>query len=348
MKIYFFLVLIFSLIIIAAFFIGCSSFYAGPMSDHFDGSEFYNEERDDQSFGQTIKWLWEMDTVEWPEWIEDSIQPPPPAYIDENRIRITYINHATVLLQMDSINILTDPIWSDYAGPVSFMAAHRVRKPGLILDNLPPIDFILITHDHFDHLDFPTLEKLLEKHNPIILTGLGNSKRLKSLNYESIVELDWWNEYRNPAKQMDFIFVPAKHRSGRGLFDGNETLWGGFVIKGKKGKVLFFGDTAFGDFLNAISNKYAGFDLVILPIGSYEKRWFMKNQHMNPDDAVLAHTLLKSGKSVGIHFGTFKEHPEQTIDAHEIDLVSALEKYNVSKDDFLILKFGEGKDITLK
>ncbi len=323
---------------------GCN-YYDGVLSDHYDGSSFYNEENDEHSIGDMIKWYWEMDSVEWPEWIDDVMQPPPPKFVDRNDLRVTLINQSTVLIQLDSINILTDPIWSDYAGPVSFLSANRIRKPGISLDDLPPIDIILISHDHYDHLDFPTLEQLLIKNKPIILTGLGNKSRLSSLEYEQVVELDWWQNYSFQSKDIDFTFVPCRHRSGRSLFDGSKTLWGGFVIKTNAGNILFMGDTAFGNFFNEVAKKFSPFRLTIFPIGSYEKRWFMKNQHMNPEDAVQAHIILNSKQSMGVHYATFNEHPEQSIDAHEKDLAEALNKYNIPEDKFWILKFGEGRNV---
>lgn len=331
-------------IIMFSFINGCS-YYTGSESDHYDGSSFYNQENDEHSIGDIIKWFWEMDTVEWPDWIEDETQPPPPRIVSGKDVRVTFINQSTVLIQLDSINILTDPIWSYYAGPVSFLSAKRIRKPGISLDDLPPIDIILISHDHYDHLDFPTLEKILEKHKPIIITGLGNKSRLSSLEWEHVIELDWWQDYSLQTKDIEFTFVPCRHRSGRGLFDGNKTLWGGFVIKTKAGNILFMGDTAFGNFFNEIAKRFSPFRLAILPIGSYEIRWFMKNQHMNPDDAVQAHIILNSNQSIGVHYATFNEHPEQTIDSHEKDLAEALNKYNILADKFWILKFGEGRNV---
>lgn len=321
---------------------GCS-YYQGPPSDHFDGSHFFNKEP-----GHTghdfLKWIWEMETVEWPEWVDDAFQPPPAAHAKEGELRVTYVNHATVLIQMDRINILTDPVWSERAGPLSWMGPKRVRAPGIKIEDLPVIDVILISHDHYDHLDIASLRQLNENHKPAILVGLGVKKRLKSLETKRIVELDWWQEYIHSTGQK-ITFVPARHNSGRGIFDKNKTLWGGFVIEGSEGNVLFLGDTAFGEFLSGLNKAFAHFRLAILPIGSYEKRWFMKTQHLNPDDAVRVHDLLKIRKSVGIHFGTFKEHPEQTITAHEDDLRAALIAHGIPESEFWILKFGEGRNI---
>jgi L-ascorbate metabolism protein UlaG (beta-lactamase superfamily) len=291
-----------------------------------------------------MKWLWEMETVEWPDWVNDPPQPPPIANVKKGELRVTFINQATTLIQMDGINVLTDPIWSDRAGPFSWMGSKRVRAPGVRMDDLPNIDIILISHDHYDHLDLPTLEKLLEKHQPVVLTGLGVKCPVASIRQNDILELDWWQGYPH-VTGAKVTFVPSLHKSGRGLFNGNRTLWGGFVIESSSGRVLFMGDTAFGDFLKDIKERFPHFHLAILPIGNYEKRWFMKTEHMNPDDAVRVHKMLNVTKSVGIHFGTFKEHPEQAIDAHEKDLQIALDKYNIPESDFWLLKFGEGREV---
>lgn len=346
-------VVIFS-VVEALFLIQGCAIHNGPPSDHFDGVRFYNDEPDN-TFWDHVKWLWEMETVEWPDRIVDSEQPPPPARVDGGKLRITHVNHATTLIQMDGINILTDPIWSERAGPFSWAGPKRIRSPGVKMADLPRIDLILISHDHYDHLDLPTLERILESHHPAILAGLGVGKRLEELDCDDVIELDWWDEYKGPSGTV-VTFVPSRHNSKRGLLDSNKTLWGGFVIQGKQGAagkprtpqtVLFMGDTAYGQCFRKIAEKYPRFNLALLPIGSYEKRWFMKTQHMNPDDAVRAHKLLNAETSIGIHFATFNEHAEQTVDAHEKDLAAALEKHGVPASAFLLLKFGEGKKFVL-
>ena len=333
-----------TVLLFAATPVQSTSLYTGPISDHFDGKRFYNDVPDHTS-GAMVKWLWEMKTATWPEWVDDPVHPRPVERVGNGKLRVTYINHATVLIQMDSLNILTDPIWSDRAGPFSWLGTKRVRAPGVKLEDLPGIDVILISHDHFDHLDLPTLHALCARDQPLILAGLGVKRFLESEGLSPVIQLDWWQGYVLKSSNMKFVFVPALHTSGRRIFEENSTLWGGFIMEGKSGKVYFAGDTGYGRFLDKIKERYAGFRLTIFPMGNYEKRWFMKNQHMNPDDAVRAHMLLGSQQSVGMHFGTFVEHPEQTIDAHEKDLSEALKRHNVPADDFLILKFGEGRDI---
>ncbi len=319
------------------------TYYSGPVSDHFDGANFFNKEAE-SGFVDHIKWLWKMEEVQWPKWVDDPPQPPPPERIGVGELRLTYINQSTVLLQMEDLNILTDPFWSKRAGPTSWIGSKRVRKPAIALEDLPPIDLILISHDHYDHLDLAIMKTLWERHKPLVLTGLGVKKRLHFIDPEKVVQMDWW-DMREVFPGFLVTFVPARHKSGRGLFDSNRTLWGGYVLESGGKRILFFGDTAYGDFLNGISERFNNFTLAILPIGSYEKRWFMKSQHMNPDDAVRVHMGLDVETSVGIHFATLLEHPEQTIDAHEEDLAKALRKHGVISDDFIIPAFGEGRDL---
>ncbi|UCD84646.1 MAG: MBL fold metallo-hydrolase [Deltaproteobacteria bacterium] len=332
-------------ILLASWLIACCAAYEGPSSDHFDGSKFFNNESD-HTFLDMIKWLWQMEIVEWPEWIEDPPQPKPLERIEKGGLRLTYVNHATVLIQIDGLNILTDPIWSFRAGPSLWLGTKRVRAPGVRMDELPSIHYILISHDHYDHLDLPTLRKIANSHHPIILAGLGTKSLLAESGIDNIIEMDWWQSYTAEDAGVKFTCVPARHGSGRWPFRENKTIWVGFIIEDLMGQQIYFaGDTAFGKFLNSIAERFGNIRLAILPIGNYEKRWFMKTQHMNPDDAVRAHILLGASQSVGIHFGTFAEHPEQAIDAHEKDLAEALEKYDIPPSRFWILKFGEGRDI---
>ncbi len=225
---------------------GCA-IYKGPVSEHFDGSRFFNPEPGN-TFTDHIKWLWEMKTVEWPKWIENPIQKTPTALVSDGQLHVTFINHATMLIQMDGMNILTDPIWSDTAGPLSWIGAKRVRAPDVKLSDLPDIHIVLISHDHYDHLDRSTLKRILEKHKPVILCGLGVEKRLDDIKGTNIVSMDWFQEYTH-ANGRKIRFVPARHNSGRTFFDIDKTLWGGFVVESPSGHVLFMGDTAFGSHL---------------------------------------------------------------------------------------------------
>jgi L-ascorbate metabolism protein UlaG (beta-lactamase superfamily) len=333
-----------AVVVIVGMLTSTRAIYQGEPSDHFDGVYFFNPEPE-HTFAAMVKWLWQMKTIDWPEWVDDPPQPKPPAFVRGADLRITYINQATVLIQTDSLNILTDPIWSQRASPVSWAGTKRVRAPGISLEDLPKIDVILISHDHYDHLDLPTLHRLSQLHHPRILAGLGVKSLLDAEGISAVTEMDWWQEYAAPTRSVTITFVPARHNSGRSMWGANRTLWGGFVIEGSGGKIYFAGDTAYGSFLKKIKDKFGAFRLAILPIGNYERRWFMQSQHMNPDDAVLVHRLLNVTQSVGIHYATFLEHPEQTIDAHEIDLRTALTQRDMPASAFWILGFGEGRSV---
>lgn len=317
-------------------------YHDGPRSDHFDGSRFHNPEPG-PGFLDHAKWIIGMDTVEWPDWIQDPPQPPPPARVDKGRLRATYINQSSVLVQVDRINILTDPFWSKRAGPTSWLGSKRIRAPGVRLSDLPLIDLVLISHDHYDHLDLPTLKTIVRDHSPTILVGLGVKKRLVSLGDTHIVELDWWDNY-SYSSDLKITFVPARHGSGRSFLDGDRTLWGGYVLSGRYGNILFLGDTGYGSFVEELKNRFEDFRLAILPLGSYEPYWFMESQHMNPEAAVRMHRQLNVNTSMGVHFGTLAEHPQQALDAHEKDLSDALKTLGMPESEFMIPGFGEGRD----
>ncbi|HQI80505.1 MAG TPA: MBL fold metallo-hydrolase [Deltaproteobacteria bacterium] len=315
-----------------------------PLSDHYDGRRFHND-RPVPTFMDHLRWLAAMETVPWPAWIDDPVQQKPVPIVGKGSLRVTYVNHATVLIQMDGLNVLTDPVWSERAGPFGLTGAKRVRMPGVSLDDLPVIHLVLISHDHYDHLDLPTLEKIVRRDNPVVLAGLRVKDCMPQAASGRVVDMDWWQTYRHDASGVRFTFVPAFHSSGRGFFDTDRTLWGGFVVEGARHRVYFAGDTAWGGFLEAIARRFPEFSLTIFPVGSYEKRWFMKNQHMNPEDAVRAHVLLRSRQSMGMHYATFAEHPEQAIDAHEKDLAAAVARHKIALSSFWLLGFGEGRDV---
>ncbi len=214
-----------ALILLLIIFGRNSTLYQGPSSDHFDGSRFFNREPDN-TFMDHVKWLWEMDTVQWPEWIEDPAQEPPIESVENGRLRVTYINHATVLLQMDGLNILTDPVWSFRAGPVTWVGAKRVRAPGIAMDDLPRIDYVLISHDHFDLLYLRSLKEIIARHHPTILAGLGMRALLSAKGIHNVEEMDWWQTFTPDNTDFKFTFVPARHGSGRGPFMAIEPFGG--------------------------------------------------------------------------------------------------------------------------
>jgi L-ascorbate metabolism protein UlaG (beta-lactamase superfamily) len=257
-------------------------------------------------------------------------------------IRATYINHATVLVQVAGLNILTDPVWSKRVSPVTFAGPKRVRDPGIPIEALPEIDLILVSHNHYDHLDTASLKKLRQQQEkePVIVSGLGNAKLLRKQGYTNALELDWGEHTQVGAATVHF--VECQHRSGRGAFDQMKTLWGSFVAETPEGAIYFAGDTGYSPHFKAQGEQYGPFALSLLPIGAYEPRWFMKDIHLNPEEAVQAHLDLNSQQSLGIHFGVFQLTWEE-IDSPIIDLEAALNAQGLPRETFWVLEPGESE-----
>ncbi len=216
----------------------------------------------------------------------------------------TFINHSTVLVQIDGLNILTDPVWSERVSPISFIGPRRYHPPALAIEELPPIDAVVISHNHYDHMDLATLKKLEQHSRPLFIVGLGNQELLEQEKLTRVVELDWWQEL-SLTPSVSVVGTPAQHWSTRTQLDRNKTLWLGYLIKSDQHRVFFAGDTGMGPHFEQIRARYGAIDLSLLPIGAYLPRWFMKDNHLSPDDALQAHHLLDSKQSMAIHFGTF-------------------------------------------
>jgi L-ascorbate metabolism protein UlaG (beta-lactamase superfamily) len=276
--------------------------YSGPDSDHFDGRRFHNLQSGWQTEGSFLKWQMTKTPGPWPEWIESEPGAPPPRHVSDGRLRITWINHATMLIQLDGVNVLTDPIWSERCSPVSFAGPRRHRDPGLRLLDLPPLDAILISHNHYDHMDLPTLRRF---DGVRIITPLGNSALLAKNGIHGAVDLDWWQEIPL-SRDVKITVIPAQHFSARALTDRNATLWSGFVISGPSGHVYFAGDTGWGNHFAQVVERFGPMRVAILPIGAYLPRWFMKSAHISPAEAVEAHRVLGARTTIPMHFGTFR------------------------------------------
>ena len=331
--------LVFVLVVLAGLDRSLSSpRHRGPVSDHFDGRHFYNDPAAAHGLRDLVRWARERQRGEWPEWLETPPAAAPPSRVHERDLRLTYINHATVLLQVEGYNILTDPIWSDRASPVSWAGPQRIKAPGLRFEDLPPIDLVLVSHNHYDHMDIPTLRRLRDAHDPLIVTPLGNARFLRRKGLEKVVELDWWQTYV-AADALDVTCTPAIHFSGRGPTDRDRALWGGFVVQIGRNVVFFAGDTGYGEHFRTIASKYGPLRLVLLPIGSYEPSWFMGPVHMNPAEALRAYDEVGATYGVGTHFGTFEladDGYQQPLD----DLVEALKDAQTDKTLFWALENG--------
>ena len=318
--------------------------YKGPKSDHFDGKRFVNLEPIEQhGFRDLIKFMFFTDHGPWEGMVENRSYPPPPERVDNGDLQVTFINHSTVLIQMDGLNILTDPIWSERCSPVSWTGPKRVRAPGIPFDSLPPIDYILLSHNHYDHLDLPTLKRLAAQYDMPIITGLGNRALLEQNGLRNVVELDWGSQVE-ASHGITFFCRSARHFSGRGLDDRQATLWVSFLIKGPSGAVYFAGDTGFGRHFEEIEKEFGPVRLALIPIGAYLPRWFMKGVHVSPEEAVRAHQLLKASTSVAIHFGTFRLGADGQ-DQAESELKKAVQKVDSGTPRFWILDFGESRPV---
>ncbi len=254
--------------------------------------------------------------------------------------KITWVGHSTFLVQMDGVNFLTDPIFSMRAGPFgNKIGSRRYVPPAMRVEQLPKIDFVIISHNHYDHLDILSLKKIVELNSDVkIFVPLKVKKLLDREGIgENTVELDWWDEFN--FKGLKIIFTPTQHFSGRWLGDSNETLWGGYVIIGKK-KFYFAGDTGYFFGFKLIGDAFGPFDIVCLPIGAYEPSEMMRPVHMNPEEAVRAYMDLKGRIFCAMHWGTF-DLSDEKCDEPPKRLFECVKKLNLNVDNFKIFKHGE-------
>jgi len=270
----------------------------------------------------------------WPSRIDEP--PRKPAPLDGAAAVVTFIGHSTLLIQTAVGNILTDPMYSERAGPFNLFGPRRVRPPAVRFDDLPPISTVLLSHNHYDHCDRPTLRKLAVRFDPLVVTPLGNGRLVRSTGLTRVEELDWWEETTQAA--FPITLTPAHHFSARTPFDRNRALWGGFVLSPGGTRFFFAGDTAYAPFFPEIRRRLGPIALALLPIGAYEPRWFMRVVHMNPDEAVQAHIDLGASQSLGMHFGTFQLTTE-AIDEPLRALDAACRSRNVAR--FRTLHFGD-------
>ncbi len=272
---------------------------------HFDGKRYYNPGAPQPpGYWTLLRWKLTSRPQSSPRFLNDVEQTLPPRRVDSNELRVTMVNHSTVILQQRGANILTDPIWSNRAGPVSWVGPRRRRMPGVALENLPPMDAVLITHNHYDHLDLPTLHRLMSRGDTTFIVPTGVGALLRSQNIGPVQELDWGQSAVHPG--FTIHSVPAVHFSARSFFDRGKTLWCGYVIECQGRFVYFAGDTAFGTHFAQIREAFGPVRLALLPIGAYEPRWFMSPVHMSPEEALRAHDILGAATSVAIHHGTFQ------------------------------------------
>lgn len=309
-----------------------------PISDHCDGNRFYNPGvHINRNWWDVLRWRLTSRAEPWPQTVEIK-NYELPSKPNETGLTCTWINHATTLLRSATITWLIDPVFSPCAGPWGRWGPRRAHRPGIGFDNLPFIDVVLLSHDHYDHCDLPSLERLYEASQPLAITPLGNGRLLKRAGFPArrIVELDWWQTHKiNDQNQI--TLTPARHWSNRLSGKRNARLWGGFYLQTGDRRVASVGDTGYDDqMFRDIHQRLGAPDLALIPIGAYEPRWFMDAQHCNPDEAVQIHRDLNAKRSIGVHWGTF----QLTDEGREAPL-KALAATGISENEFRALDPGQ-------
>lgn len=295
-----------------------------------------------------LRWALDRQKARWPRWIEDPPQPPPGA-VAPGHVGVTFIGHSTFLLRVPTadglFSVLTDPQFSLRASPVAWAGPRRARAPGIALDRLPRVDAVLLSHDHYDHMDLPSLRALHARWAPRVVTTLGNAGRLARAGMPGAVELDWWASCQ--LGPLRVTATPAQHFSGRTPFDRFETLWAGFMLEtADSGRLLFAGDSGAGGHWSLIRDRLGSPHVALLPIGAYLPRAVMAPVHVNPAEAVAAHVALGARRSVGMHWGTF-QLTDEAIDDPPRALAKARAAAGLSGEDFAVLGFGETQELPL-
>ena len=292
-------------------------------------------------FRGIIKWQLGGSLQKWPISIENKIYESAPSLVAGKDLSVTWIGHSTVLIQTAELNILTYPFFAQRASPFQILGPKRIRDPGIAIKDLPPIDLVLLSHNHYDHLDAPALAALKKIHDPKLITTLNNGLYLR--NYPC-TELDWRQSVEHGAIRV--TLMPALHWSKRSVSDTNKALWGAFVIETSGGVIYFAVDAGYGtgETFREVKSIFGAPRLSLLPIGAYEPRWFMKPQHMNLEEAVQAHLDLGSVRSLGIHHGTV-QLTDEAVDAPVLALEEAMALHKIKKADFIVSEIGQSIQI---
>ncbi|WP_425475890.1 MBL fold metallo-hydrolase [Mesorhizobium yinganensis] len=323
-------------------------YYSGPPSDHFDGQKFFNPNGlPPGSFRDLLRWQTGGGRSKWPaNWPSPHAAARPAERIDGGALRLTMVGHSTLLIQIAGLNILTDPVWSDRVSPLSFAGPKRVNAPGIRFDDLPRIDAVLVSHNHYDHLDLATLKRLQIGHDPLFVTPLGNDALIRTAAPGARVSVHDWDENVRVGDGAVVHLEPVHHWSARGTRDRRMALWCGFVVETAAGKIFFAGDTGFHDGTpySRLASRHGEMRLAILPIGAYEPRWFMEPQHQNPEEAVSGMMLCNAAYAAGCHWGTF-HLTNEPIDEPREKLFAALAAQGIAREKFRPMLPGEVWDV---
>ena len=324
-----------------------SRYYDGPKSDHFDGERFFDPHGvAPRTRRDLLRWHLHRRAraarAKWPAWAPSPYIDRPPARVAGAVLRISYVGHASMLVQTAGLNILLDPVWSKRVSPFRFVGPKRVNDPGILFSDLPPIDVVLVSHGHYDHLDLATLSRLAAAHRPRVVTPLGNDTIMRNHDSAIAAEAYDWGDQVNIGKGVVVTLVPTRHWSARNLSDRNMSLWASFVIEAPGGRIYFVADSGYGDggHFRRARERHGPLRVAILPIGAYEPRWFMRDQHMNPAEAVQAFIDCGAELALGHHHGTF-QLTDEAIDAPLVALDDALKDARIPCERFRTLRPGE-------
>jgi N-acyl-phosphatidylethanolamine-hydrolysing phospholipase D len=333
---------------------GCASPYQNPYYDpqkpHHTSEGFQNLDPDARISEGFLSWQWQRRQDGLPK-------PPDPAHRDwrvvpdlallhapSGKPSVTWIGHATLLLRLGGLNILTDPHFSERASPVGFAGPKRFHPPGVALADLPEIHAVVISHNHYDHLDVDSVRQLHQRSGGKLqfFVPLGLKPWFAELGIDEVTELDWWQHVELDG--VRFTLTPLQHWSARSLGDRNRTLWGGWAITAPDLNIFFAGDTGYSADFVEIGRRLGPFDLAALPIGAYEPRWFMRRQHVEPAQALQIHRDIRARQSLGVHWGVF-EMADESLDEPPRALAAAREAAGMAESEFFVLRVGETRRI---
>lgn len=315
-------------------------YHAASPGHNFDGVRFFNpgQPGTDRGLSEALRWKLGERPARWPITVPVDQARPDPA---PDGLTITMVGHATLLIQMAGVNLLTDPVWSDRASPFSFAGPKRVTAPGVAFEHLPPIHAVLLSHNHYDHLDLATLRHLHAAHAPLMVMPLGNDAIVRRAVPDARIAVGDWHDRIDVAPGLTTTLTRANHWSARGMRDRRMALWAGHWLESPAGSIWFAGDTGYGDgaIFRDIRARHGAPDVALIPIGAYEPRWFMANQHVDPAEAVAILQDVGATRGLGIHWGTF-QLTDEPRDAPIEALAAALHAEQLPADRFIAAEAG--------